>query len=130
MSRGAFIAFCSLLAFSFVLFVEKEGIERARTAAFIVLACSQLFHSYNCRSMSESLFKIGILTNKKLILATSVSFVLQMAVVYVPFLQKVFKTEALGVFDWVMVVVISSFPLWAMEAVKMFNQKRGFLNKI
>ena len=128
--QGAFIAFCSLLAFSFVLFVEKEGIERARTAAFIVLACSQLFHSYNCRSMSESLFKIGILTNKKLILATSVSFVLQMAVVYVPFLQKVFKTEALGVFDWVMVVVISSFPLWAMEAVKMFNQKRGFLNKI
>ena len=128
--QGAFIAFCSLLAFSLVLFVEKEGIERAHTAAFIVLACSQLFHSYNCRSISQSLFKIGILTNKKLILATSVSFILQMAVVYVPFLQKVFKTEALGLFDWVMVVVISSFPLLAMEAVKLFNKKSGFLNKI
>ncbi len=128
--QGAFIAFCSLLAFSLVLFVEKEGIERAHTAAFIVLACSQLFHSYNCRSTRESLFKIGILTNKKLILATSVSFILQMAVVYVPFLQKVFKTEALGVLDWVMVVGISSFPLLAMEAVKLFNKKSGFLNKI
>jgi len=53
-----------------------------------------------------------------------------MAVVYVPFLQKVFKTEALGVLDWVMVVVISSFPLWAMEAVKMLNKKNGFLDKI
>jgi len=128
--QGAFIAFCSLLAFSLVLFVEKEGLGRARSAAFIVLACSQLFHSYNCRSMRQSLFKIGILTNKKLILATTVSFILQMAVVYVPFLQKVFKTEALGVLDWVMVVVISSFPLWAMEAVKMLNKKNGFLDKI
>lgn len=116
--QGAFIAFCSLLAFSFVLFIEKEGVERARTAAFIVLACSQLFHSYNCRSMSESLFKLGILTNKKLILATSVSFLLQMAVVYLPFAQKVFKTEPLGVVDWFLVVAISSFPLWAMEIVK------------
>ncbi|MCM8779255.1 MAG: calcium-translocating P-type ATPase, SERCA-type, partial [Candidatus Omnitrophica bacterium] len=88
LGQGAFIAFCSLFAFSFVLFVEKGGIERARTAAFIVLACSQLFHSFNCRSLNESLFKIGVFTNKKLILATAVSFFLQMAVVYVPFLQK------------------------------------------
>jgi Ca2+-transporting ATPase len=125
LAQGAFIAFCSLLSFSFVLFIEKEGLARARTAAFIVLACSQLFHSYNCRSMSESLFKLGIFTNKKLILATSVSFLLQMAVVYLPFLQKVFKTEALGLFDWVLVLVISSFPLWAIEIVKMIDKKRG-----
>lgn len=124
LAQGAFIAVCSLLAFCFVLFIEKEGIERARTAAFIVLACSQLFHSFNCRSMTESLFKIGIFTNKKLILATGVSFLLQMAVVYIPFLQKIFKTEPLGLFDWVLVVLISSFPLWAMEAVKAVNKKK------
>ncbi|MEK6727851.1 MAG: calcium-transporting P-type ATPase, PMR1-type [Candidatus Omnitrophota bacterium] len=127
LTQGAFIAFCSLLAFTFVLFIEKEGIERARTAAFIVLACSQLFHSFNCRNMKESLFKIGIFTNKKLILATSVSFLLQMSVVYVPFLQKVFKTEALGLFDWFLVLLISSFPLWAMEIVKRINKKKGFI---
>jgi P-type Ca2+ transporter type 2C len=113
--QGSFIAFCSLLAFVFVLYVEKEGIARARTAAFIVLACSQLFHSFNCRSMTESLFKLGILTNKKLLLAAFVSFFLQMLVVYAPFLQKVFKTEPLGLFDWGLVLGISSFPLWAME---------------
>jgi Ca2+-transporting ATPase len=127
LGQGAFIAFCSLLAFSFVLFVEKEGIGRARSAAFIVLACSQLFHSFNCRSMTESLFKIGMFTNKKLILATTVSFFLQMSVVYTPFLQKVFKTEALGLFDWFLVLVISSFPLWAMEFLKLTNKKRGFI---
>ena len=116
--QGSFIAFCCLLAFILVLFIEKEGIARARSAAFIVLACSQLFHSFNCRSMTESLFKIGVFTNKKLVLAVFISFILQMAVVYVPFLQRVFKTEALGAFDWFLVLVISSFPLWAMEIWK------------
>jgi Ca2+-transporting ATPase len=118
LAQGAFIAACSLFAFALVLFVEKEGLSRARTAAFIVLACSQLFHAFNCRSMTESLFKIGVFTNGKLLLATGVSFLLQMAVVYVPFLQRVFKTEPLGLFDWLLVLLISSCPLWAMEISK------------
>lgn len=116
--QGGFIAFCSLLAFCLVFFVEKEGLGRARTAAFIVLACSQLFHSFNCRSMTESLFKIGIFTNKKLIAANLISFGLQMAVIYIPFTRFIFKTEPLGLFDWMLIMFISSLPLWAMEAVK------------
>jgi Ca2+-transporting ATPase len=122
--QGGFIAICSLLAFCLVLFVENEGLARARTAAFIVLAVSQLFHSFNCRSMTESIFKLGIFTNIKLVYAAIFSFSLQMIVVYVPFLQKIFKTEALGLFDWVMVITISSFPLWAMEIVKYINKKK------
>jgi len=123
--QGAFIALCSLSAFCLVLFIEKEGIIRARTAAFIVLSCAQLFHSFNCRSEKESIFKIGFFTNKKLILAVIISFLLQIIVVYVPFLQKIFKTENLGVFDWFLVITISSFPLWAMEIVKLINRKRS-----
>jgi len=74
--------------------------------------------------MTESLFKIGVFTNKKLIAANLVSFFLLMAVVYIPFSQKVFKTEPLGLFDWILVVMISSFPFWAMEAVKMIKKER------
>lgn len=122
--QGSFIAFCSLLAFVLVLYVENEGIARARTAAFIVLACSQLFHAFNCRSSTESLFRLGLFTNKKLILATAVSFVLQMGVVYIPFLQSIFKTEPLGTFDWFLVLTISSFPLWAVEIWKAVSGER------
>ncbi len=125
LAQGSFIAFCTLLAFVFVLYIEKEGLARARTAAFIVLACSQLFHAFNCRSTTESLFRLGILTNKKLILATGISFILQMAVVYLPFCQKIFKTEALGLFDWILVLVISSFPLWAVEIQKALKRKNA-----
>jgi Ca2+-transporting ATPase len=105
-------------AYALVLFVEDEGLARARTACFVVLAVSQLFHSYDCRSLTESLFKIGVFTNKSLLLATGISFALQMAVVYTPGLRTVFNTEPLGLFDWVLVIVISSLPLWGTEIFK------------
>jgi P-type Ca2+ transporter type 2C len=127
LAQGAFIAFCSLLAFIFVLYVEKEGIRRARTAAFTVLALSQLFHSFNCRSQTESIFKVGIFTNKNLVFAFGVSFALQMAAVYTPFFQTVFKTMPLGVIDYAVVIAVSSFPLWAMEGVKLLNKRLKFI---
>jgi hypothetical protein len=47
---------------------------------------------------------------------------MQMAVVYIPALQSVFKTQPLGVNDWILVLVISSFPLWAMELIKLVTR--------
>jgi hypothetical protein len=46
-----------------------------------------------------------------------------MMVVYVPFFQTVFKTESLLAFDWVMVIALSSLPLWAMEVIKAINKQ-------
>ena len=125
LGQGVFIALCSLLSFVFVLFVEKSSIERARTVAFIVLSCAQLFHAFNCRSMRKSLFRIGIFTNKKLIYAALLSFSLQIAVVNISFFQKIFKTEPLSLLDWLFIALISSFPLWAVETGKMFKNKKN-----
>ncbi len=121
--QGLFIAFCSLVAFTYVLFVEKEGVGRARTAAFIVLAVAQLFQALNSRHQMKSIFGLGFFTNLKLIYALLISLVLQLSVVYVPFMQKIFKTENLTLFDWVLVVVLSSLPFWTMELVKLLNKK-------
>jgi Ca2+-transporting ATPase len=121
-AQGIFIAFCSLLAFWYVLYVEKEGLERARTSCFIVLSCTQLFHSFNCRSVRDSIFTLGLFTNMQLIWATFISFLLQMSVVYIPALQIIFKTQPLGWHDWTLVLLISSFPLWAMEIIKLINR--------
>ena len=123
LAQGAFIAMCSLLAFCAILFIEKEGVVRARTGAFIVLSCAQLFHAFNCRSMTRSLFKLGIFTNIKLVYAAAASFFLQVIVINVPFLRTIFKVEQLSVLDWALVLAISSFPLWAMEVVKAVNRK-------
>jgi len=124
--QGTLIAACSLGAFLFVLLYEKEGIDRARTAALATLACSQLFHAFNCRSMRESIFRLKFSTNPQLVGAVVLSFALQMAVIYVPFLQPVFKTQAMSLVDLGMIMVFSTLPLWIMEFVKALNRKFRF----
>ena len=121
--QGLLVAACTLAAFLFVLLWEKEGLERARTVALATLTCSQLFHAFNCRSMKKSLFKIGLFTNVKLFYATGLSFVLQLGIIFIPFLQPVFKTRPLSFVDVGVIFAFSSLPFWGMEAVKVVNRK-------
>jgi Ca2+-transporting ATPase len=124
--QGMFITLCTLTAYFYVLNVEKEGIVRARTAAFIVLSVSQLFHALNSRSQMKSIFELGFFSNLKLIWAILVSLMLQLSVIYLPFLQKIFKTQNLTAFDWIMVFALSSLSLWLMEVIKLLNKKFKF----
>jgi Ca2+-transporting ATPase len=128
--QGVFIAFCCLLAFYYVLFIEQGHTARAMTAAFLVLSCSQLFHSLNCRSMTQSVWHVGFFSNPSIIAAFLISLLLQLAAVSIPALQKIFKTESLNVIEWLMVLALSSFPLWAMEAVKWLHRKKPFLTSL
>ena len=123
--QGAFIAACSLGAFIWVRFLEGEPLENARTAAFIVLSCAQLFHAFNCRHATRSLFQLGLFTNYKLVLAVAISAALQLVAVSVPFLETIFKTVTLGPQDWLLVIALSSLPLWLMEIVKIFLRRRA-----
>ncbi|MFA4844635.1 MAG: calcium-translocating P-type ATPase, PMCA-type [Candidatus Margulisiibacteriota bacterium] len=125
--QGAFMAVCALLAFAYML-SAGESLAHARTAAFVVLACAQLFHAFNCRSQTESIFKLGVFSNLNLLYACLVSFLLLMAVVYVPFLQGIFKTDPILGTHWLLVILLSSFPLWAMEIVKIMNKKGGIIS--
>jgi P-type Ca2+ transporter type 2C len=121
--QGSFIALCALAAYLFVLFVEQAGEMRARTAAFVVLSCAQLVHAFNCRSETRSLFALGVCSNVKLVYAVLISLALQITVVTVPFLERIFRVETLSAKDWVVVMALSSFPLWAMEIVKFVRQR-------
>jgi Ca2+-transporting ATPase len=76
--------------------------------------------------MRQSLFRLGVFSNPQLVGAVGLSFLLQMAVIYAPFLQPVFKTEALSLVDLGMIMVFSTLPLWTMELVKAFNRRFRF----
>ena len=122
------MAACTLCAFAVVLHQGDDPAAmtpKARTVAFVVLACSQLFHSFNCRNLKQSLFKIRIWTNPQLVLATGVSFSVQIAVVHFPFLQQAFKTTPLSLNEWGAILFISSLPLWLVEIGKAVAGRRG-----
>jgi P-type Ca2+ transporter type 2C len=125
--QGVFIAICSLAAFCFVWFVEHEGIDRARTAALFAMTCSELFHALNCRSQTESLFKIGFFKNMKLLVACGASLGLQILINYLPFTQRIFKVQALGAMDMLVLLIISSLPLWGMELAKLVHRRVRWL---
>jgi Ca2+-transporting ATPase len=80
--------------------------------------------------MRESLFALGVFTNPKLVLASGISFLLQLAIIYTPFLQPVFKTEPLSLLDLGAILFFSMLPFWAMEAIKAVNRKWAFYNVV
>ena len=112
------MAACALVAYAVIRSDPAASLEKARTAAFVVLACSQLFHSLNCRNLRVSLFEIGPLGNPKLLAAIAFSFLIQVMVVTVPMFRGWFKTEALSGQEWAWMLLISSIPLWAVEFYK------------
>ena len=70
-----------------------------------------MFNVINCRSLKYSMFRIGIFSNRKLIYAIGASVLLQLMVIYVPAIQVGFRTVALGLLDWVVVIAVSSTVL-------------------
>jgi P-type Ca2+ transporter type 2C len=97
-------------------------LHKARTVAFCVLVISQLFHSFNCRNAGRSLFEIGVFTNKKLLSAISLSLAIQIAIIYIPYFQKVFKVTPLAFWDWILVFGFSSLIFILVEVIKYFKK--------
>jgi Ca2+-transporting ATPase len=85
--------------------------------AFTTLMLFQLFNVLNARSDDRSAF-VHLFTNGWLWTAIGGSVVLQLLVVYVPFLQRAFGTTALSAADWALCLVVASSVLWLREASK------------
>lgn len=94
------------------------GNEKWMTMVFTVLSISQMGHAMAVRSDWKSLFSQGVFGNKPLAGAVMLTLGLQMAVIYVPFLQDIFRTEALTIMELLICIGLSSIVFWAVEAEK------------
>jgi len=95
-----------------------SGNEKWMTMVFTVLSISQMGHALAIRSDWKSLFSQGIFGNKQLIGAVLLTLSLQMAVIYVPFLQDIFRTQALTIIELLICLGLSSIVFWAVEIEK------------
>ncbi|MEH1846336.1 MAG: cation-translocating P-type ATPase [Nostoc sp.] len=89
-----------------------------QTMVFITLAFSRMSLALAMRSNLDSLFRIGIGSNKPILGAVALTFVLQLAVVYIPWLQSFFQTQPLSIKDLVLSLTISTVGFWAIELEK------------
>jgi len=106
-SRGLFIGVGTLLVFVLGLVLGEGELETARTMSFCSLVFFQLFYVFECRSDRSSLLRVGLLSNPYLIAAVLSSILMQLAVVYVPILQVIFKTVSLNNFHWAVVLSVT-----------------------
>jgi P-type Ca2+ transporter type 2C len=111
------------IALSLQGWAMKNGLHW-QTIVFNVLCLCQLGHVLAIRSEKQSLFTQGIFSNKPLLVAVAIGFILQFAITYIPFLQPVFKTEALTMNEFILVGVASSIVFFAVEVEKLITRKR------
>jgi Ca2+-transporting ATPase len=95
------------------------SLRRLRTIIFTSMVMFELLFVFNCRSEKYSVFRLNPFRNLALVFAVAVSFVLQLAVLYVPFLQPLFETVPLTAWDWVIVLVIASSGLLIVPEIFM-----------
>jgi Ca2+-transporting ATPase len=96
-----------------------------QTMVFTVLCLSQLGHVLAIRSDRESLFTKGLFTNKPLLGAVVLSIGLQLGVVYIPFLNPIFKTEPISAWELAAAMGLSSVVFFAVECEKFVQRRRN-----
>ncbi len=105
----------TLLSFYFGM---SQSLEHAETMAFTTIVVLELFFGFFSRSEKKPVWKLGFFTNRYLVWACLLSLGLQLMLVYTPFLQGVFNTTPLGLFDWGLIVTIVLVSLSVLEALK------------
>ncbi len=104
--------------------VEGSGnMPYGQTMAFTTLVMFQLFNVFNARSDVRSAFR-GLFHNRWLWSALGLSFLLHVAVIYVPFLQRAFSTTALTLEDWLCCIAMGSAVLWLRELSKLIARAK------
>jgi Ca2+-transporting ATPase len=125
---GIHIVWVGLLMGAASLFTQawsiRTGHAHWQTMVFTVLCLSQMGHVLAIRSEKESLFKQGLFSNKPLLWAFALTLGLQMATIYVPALNPVFKTEPLTMNELALTLALSSVVFIAVEIEKMWKRRQ------
>jgi Ca2+-transporting ATPase len=103
-----------------------RGQAEWQTMVFTVLVVAQLFHCLAIRSERYSLFGIGLFTNPALVVAIVVTVLAQLAVIYLPPLNAVFRTVPLSAAQLAACFAIGSIVLVAVELEKFVRRRAGY----
>ena len=124
--QGAMVGLLTLGAYflgEYVLSDPGEAYQAANTMAFATLTLCQLFHAFDVRSESQSLFHIGVFSNPAMNKAFLVGLGLQLSVLCFPPFQAVFQTVPLNPLEWAVVLTLSVTPVVVCELAKALRRR-------
>ena len=115
----------SLISIGIGLIAYNAGDPAWQTLLFTTLIFAQLALALEARSEEESLFRLGVFTNRSMIWAIISTLILQLLVVYVPFLQTIFDTDPLGWQDLLTAFLAGLGVIVVVEVWKWFMRRRS-----
>lgn len=102
-----------------------HNMQLANTMAFMTLGFIQFFHVFNTRSLNNSIFKIGVFSNRWLNLAFLTNILLQVLCMVIPVMRiNLFNMTWMNAVQWVVVIGISILPVFIVEIEKAISRKR------
>jgi Ca2+-transporting ATPase len=115
----------ALIVISLQVIALRNEMGHWQTLVFTTLCFCQLSHVMAIRSDRESLFRQGLLSNKPLLGAVALTFVLQMAIIYVPVFNPIFKTEPLTFNEVLLCMALSAIIFISVEIEKLLKRRRN-----
>ncbi|NWX22053.1 AT2C2 ATPase, partial [Aegotheles bennettii] len=131
LSKSLILKICmsAIIIISGTLFVfwkenPQSGITpRTTTMTFTCFVFFDLFNALTCRSQTKLIFEIGFFRNRMFLYSVLGSFLGQLAVIYIPPLQKIFQTENLGVLDLLFLTGLACSVFIVSEFVKLCERR-------
>lgn len=118
--QGALIAIASMTAF--YLGLNAGGAAMASTMAFATLTLARLFHGFNCRG-KESIFKMGLTSNKYSVLAFVSGVLLLAAVLFIPVFEGLFMVTALSGVQYLQIAGLAVAPTALIQLLRVILKK-------
>lgn len=122
--HGLLLTIASLTGFALAFDNDASNLPAARTTAFCIVGLGQLCYSFACRSQSRTLPELGFTSNPYLFAAIGASVLLQLAVILLPWSQRVFDTCGVGELRWLYIVILSLAPVTTIELAKLVRSAR------
>jgi len=117
----------TMLIYIYEMNTDGKVTARDTTMTFTCFVLFDMFNALTCRSEAKSVLRgeIGLFSNKMFNYAVAGSLIGQGAVVYLPFAQRIFQTEALGVLDLLRLIAVASCVFWVDEGRKYLRRRQG-----
>jgi len=100
------------------------SIEQARTVAVNTFVIMELFYLFNCRSLTKSIFQLGIFTNMWVFGGVAVMLFAQLGYTYIPLMNRLFQSAAIGADSWMRIVLAGLVAYVIVEVEKKIRTSR------
>jgi len=117
-----FVYFAGPLLFDTLDFLHDQ--EIFQTSVFTTIVITQLFHTFNFRFEDKGIFRKNIFANRYLNFAVFASILLQIGIIYIPWLQDIFKTASLGLYHWILIIACSVISVLIINFINEIIYKR------